>query len=160
MIIGLISDTHGSLPAAVFDVFKDVDQILHAGDIGDPSVITELETIAPVSAIYGNIDTWPIVSRYPLSQTVKFQSYSFYLIHEVHSIKYFRFELFKKNLKPDIVVYGHTHIPAHEYYQDVLFINPGSASRPKLSKKGSLAKIELTKDKSLCTPEFFEISWR
>ena len=90
MNIGLISDTHGSLPAAVFDVFNDVDQIIHAGDIGDPSVISELETIAPVNAIYGNIDTWPIVSRYPLTQTIEIDSYLFYLVHEVVNIKLFQ----------------------------------------------------------------------
>ena len=160
MNIGLISDTHGTLPAAVFDVFNDVDHIIHAGDIGDLSIISELETIAPVNAIYGNIDTWPIISRFPLTQTIEINSYVFYIIHEVVNIKLIRFELFKKNLTPDIVIYGHTHIPGHEYYQNILFINPGSASRPKMSKKGSLAKIKLTKDKSLCTPEFFEISWR
>ncbi len=160
MNIGLISDTHGHIPSDVFKVFKDVDHILHAGDIGDPSVITELETIAPVSAIYGNIDTWPIVSTYPLMQTIELNSYTFCLIHDIVSIKKFRFELFKKNLAPDVVLYGHTHLPHYEYFQNILFINPGSASRPKGSKKGSLAIVNLSEEKSKMVPEFFDISWR
>ena len=160
MKIGLISDTHGHLPADVFKVFKGVDHIMHAGDIGDPSVIKELEAIAPVSAIYGNIDTWPIVSSYPVMQTTNIESYIFCLIHDIVSVKQFRFELFKKNISPDIVVYGHTHKPSHEYYQNILFINPGSASRPKASKRGSVATLTLTKNKSMCVPEFFDISWR
>ena len=160
MKIGLISDTHGHLPADVFKVFRDVDLIMHAGDIGDIAVIKELEAIAPVSAIYGNIDTWPIVSSYPIMQTTKIESYIFYLIHDIVNVKHFRFELFKKNISPDIVVYGHTHIPSHKYYQNILFINPGSASRPKANKKGSVATLILTKNKSLCIPECFDISWR
>ena len=160
MKIGLISDTHGHLPADVFKVFKDVDHIMHAGDIGDPTVIKELEAIAPVSAIYGNIDTWPIVSSFPIMQITKIKSYTFCLIHDIVSVKHFRFELLKKSLSPDFVVYGHTHIPSHKYYQNTLFINPGSASRPKANKKGSVAILVLTKKKSLCVPEYFDISWR
>ena len=160
MKIGLISDTHGQLPADVLKVFNGVSHILHAGDIGDIAIITELETIAPVSAIYGNIDTWPIVTTYPMMLVTQINSYIFCLVHDMVSTKSFRFELFKKNISPDIVVHGHTHIAGHEYYQNILFINPGSASRPKLSKKGSVVILTLTEDKLQCKPEYYDISWR
>jgi len=55
MKIGIISDTHGVLPGSVLDIFKGVDQIFHAGDIGNQDVIQGLEIIAPVSAVYGNV---------------------------------------------------------------------------------------------------------
>jgi putative phosphoesterase len=65
MKIGLISDTHGHLPGKVHDAFKTVDLILHAGDIGSQDIINELETIAPVYAVHGNIDGWPLRKIYP-----------------------------------------------------------------------------------------------
>ena len=144
----------------VFNAFDGVDHIMHAGDIGDPAIITELESIAPVTAIYGNIDTWPIISTYPLMQTTEIQKHKILLIHEITNIKSFRFELFKKKFDPEIVVYGHTHIPGHEFYQNVLFINPGSASRPKGSKQGSVAILNLVENNPEINPEYFEISWR
>ena len=63
MLIGIISDTHipmrtQSIPKKVFDVFKDVDMILHCGDIEVRSVIEELEEIAPVIAVHGNCDPY------------------------------------------------------------------------------------------------------
>jgi putative phosphoesterase len=158
MKIGIISDTHGSLPSEVHRVFLGVEHIIHAGDIGNTDIITELETIAPVSAIYGNIDSWPIVSMYPLFQTVQLANYTIGIIHEIGSVRHFRYELFKKSMTPDIMIYGHTHIPAFERYQNILFINPGSASRPKTSRKGSVATLILVKDKLQCKPEFVEIS--
>ncbi|MGD8699378.1 MAG: metallophosphoesterase family protein, partial [Gemmatimonadales bacterium] len=56
MLIGLISDTHGLLRNEVYRVFEHVDAIVHAGDVGDPSILTELEVIAPVHAVFGNVD--------------------------------------------------------------------------------------------------------
>ena len=159
MKAGIISDTHGHLPADVFKVFTNVDHILHAGDIGDSDIITELESIAPVNAVYGNIDTWPVVTRYPRMEMLNLSGCSICLIHDIVNFKYFRFELFKKNLSPDIVIYGHTHIPAHEYYQKILFINPGSASRPKGSKRGSVCVLKIEQG-SFSEPEYHNISWR
>jgi len=58
--IGLISDTHGFLRNEVYTAFDGVDEILHAGDVGDPSILLELEVIAPTRAVYGNIDGWEL----------------------------------------------------------------------------------------------------
>ena len=56
MRLGVIADTHGMLRPEVFDVFKEVDHIIHAGDVGPLDIITELEAIAPVTAVFGNTD--------------------------------------------------------------------------------------------------------
>lgn len=159
MLIGLISDTHGHLPADVSRVFNNVDYILHAGDIGDDNIITELRTLAPVDAVYGNIDTWPVVSNYHRLIFIPFGPVSVCLIHDIVSVKYFQFELFKKNITPGIVVSGHTHIPGFEYFHNTLYINPGSASRPKHSKLGSVALINIDGE-TVGTPEFIDINWR
>ena len=65
MRIGVISDTHGLLRPEVFEVFAEVDQILHAGDIGPADLLIELEAIAPVTAVYGNTDGWDLKARLP-----------------------------------------------------------------------------------------------
>ena len=63
MRLGIISDTHGLLRPQVFDLFKEVDHILHGGDVGKPEILTDLETLAPVTAVYGNVDDRELRSR-------------------------------------------------------------------------------------------------
>lgn len=159
MLLGIISDTHGHLPGDVFKAFESVDMIFHAGDIGDDSVIIELSAIAPVEAVYGNIDTWPVVSKYQRLLLKSVDSVSICLIHDIVSTKYFQFELFKKNITPNIVISGHTHISGFEYFQNILYINPGSASRPKKSKLGSVALLNIENGR-IEKPEFLDINWR
>ena len=65
MRLGIISDTHGLLRPEVFDIFAEVDHILHAGDVGPLDILTELEALAPVSAVYGNTDDMEVRSRLP-----------------------------------------------------------------------------------------------
>ena len=65
MRLGVISDTHGLLRPQVFDVFSDVDHILHAGDVGPLSILRELERLAPVTAVYGNTDGSEVRARLP-----------------------------------------------------------------------------------------------
>jgi len=145
MRLGIISDTHGYLPPAVFKIFEKVDAILHAGDIGSMDIIDELEILAPVYAISGNIDSWQIASRYSPILVTQFENLTFYLVHHIISEKYIRYELFRKNIKPHVVVCGHTHIPAVSTHNDILFINPGSISKPKKSAKGSVMRLDLKK---------------
>jgi putative phosphoesterase len=54
--IGLISDTHGELATPVLEIFANTDAIIHAGDIGDPDILGELQKLAPVTAVMGNVD--------------------------------------------------------------------------------------------------------
>ncbi|MFW9825674.1 MAG: metallophosphoesterase family protein [Candidatus Thorarchaeota archaeon] len=155
MRIGIISDTHGYLPPQVFSIFKDADYIFHAGDIGDAGIISELEIVCPVFAVYGNIDTYPITNRYPRLLVQDIDSKIFYLVHDIVNVRLHRYELFKKNIKPDIVIYGHSHKPGYQVYQNVLYLNPGSASLPKGKDKGTVAILNT--DKNQLEPEFIKI---
>ena len=155
MKIGLISDTHGNLPGSVFDIFKDVDHIFHAGDIGNQEVIQGLEIIAPVHAVYGNIDTWPLVIKYPNMTITTLQNRKICLIHDIVKPKYFSYQLFKKDIEADIVIHGHTHAANAELFRDVLYINPGSASKPRGRQFGTVAILDLNKKK--LEPEFIEL---
>jgi putative phosphoesterase len=141
--IGLISDTHGSLAAEIFDLFAGVDLIVHAGDVGKEEVLIELRTIAPVRAVYGNVDAFPIRGQYPRIDFFEMAGKRFCLTHIIGSPKSFAYELFKMNKKVDVVVYGHTHKAEQTEFEQILFVNPGSASQPRNSSKRSVAILEI-----------------
>ena len=146
MKLGLISDTHNDLPSEVFTAFQGVDQIIHAGDIGSEDIISDLCTIAPVKAVYGNMDTFPIVSRYKRIDFFKLAGKTFCLTHIIGTPKSFAYQLFKMNKQADIVITGHTHQVEHKVYNNIHFINPGSASQPKHKKRGSVGILDVNEN--------------
>lgn len=126
MKIGLISDTHGHLPADVFTIFSDVDIIIHAGDIGSENVLVDLRALAPVTAVYGNMDHALPHSGLPRIAFIKADELTLCITHILNSPKSFSYELYKMNKKADVVIFGHTHRPEVQKYNEILFINPGS----------------------------------
>jgi len=146
MIAGIISDTHGRVPEQVFTYFKHVDRIIHAGDVGEEQVLTELETLAPVTAVYGNVDTFPLVSKLERVRFFSLGKIHFCLTHIISTPKAFSYELFKMKRVVQVVIFGHTHIAEKTEHNGVLFVNPGSASQPKYGKQKSIALMEITND--------------
>lgn len=144
MILGLISDTHGRVPAEVFKYFKGVDRIIHAGDIGDEQVIAELKTLAPVIAVYGNVDGFPLVSHLERIRFFTLEKRRFCLTHIIGTPKAFSYELFRINREVDVVIFGHTHIAEKTEHNGILYVNPGSASHPKHGKQKSVAIMDVT----------------
>jgi len=155
MKIGIISDTHGILPDPIFDIFKDVKHIFHAGDIGAQEVIQGLEIICPVHAVYGNIDTWPVTIYHPHILVHQIQDKKICVYHDIVRPKYFSYQLFKKEIDADIVIFGHTHVAGFEVYRDVLYVNPGSASKPRDRKRGTVIILDLNQNP--LDPEIIEI---
>ena len=140
MQIGIISDTHGQVPNAVHDALAGVDHILHAGDVGPMDVITELETIAPVSAVLGNTD---YAIQLPQTRIETFVGQKF-LVHHIVDLP-FPSHLVRVAIadeQPNVVVFGHTHMPYNEHHDGVLFLNPGSASNPRGGSAPSVAIVE------------------
>jgi putative phosphoesterase len=148
MKIGLISDTHlssGNLPQAIGNAFQGVDLILHAGDLVTMELLRPLEAIAPVTAVQGNMDTSGVRSNLPLKTIVEAEGHRIGLIHGHHiphpnrvlssPIDYEAMHNYLlsefQGQDVDCIVYGHTHQAHVETYQDVLIINPGSATRGK-----------------------------
>ena len=80
MKIGVISDTHGDINPAAFNVFNDVELILHAGDIGNSDIITELEALAPVTAVLGNTDGFNLAGRYPEREIIYIKGKKVYTV--------------------------------------------------------------------------------
>lgn len=141
MLIGLISDTHipdrtRVLPQNVLDAFSDVDMILHAGDLTSMSVIAELENIAPVMAVQGNMDRANGIDL-PQARVIEAEGLRIGLIHgevypraDTQQLVYLA-----KELNADILVSGHSHQPKIEKTDGVLLINPGSPIVPRLADR-------------------------
>lgn len=144
MRLGVISDTHGTLPNEVFDVFSRVDHILHAGDVGDLDVLTELETLAPVTAVFGNTDGFDLRGRLPQVARCELDDLYAAVTHGDQFGKPTPAILRSNFPDADIIVYGHTHHPKLELVdKTVTVMNPGSASQPRNGLAPSVGIMEL-----------------
>jgi putative phosphoesterase len=137
MKIGVISDTHGFLDPKIPGLFAGVGHILHAGDIGPDSIISELEAIAPVTAVLGNTDAG---SAFRPTEMVTLDGRKF-LVHHIVDPYAPREELQPRLARehPDAVVFGHTHKAFCQRINGTLFFNPGYAGRPKHGTERSVA---------------------
>ncbi len=149
MKIGVISDNHGYIHPGVFAQFSGVDQILHAGDIGGRDIITSLETIAPVQAVYGNIDTFPIVSDYPEILRAEFEGVTICMTHIFDGLSDPRIQQemqHSPNQKLDIMIFGHSHQARLEKEGDTYLMNPGAAGKRRFSLRISVGLITISGD--------------
>ncbi|MCG8604666.1 metallophosphatase family protein [bacterium] len=149
MKVGVISDTHGFIDPKVFTVFDGVELILHAGDIGSEDIITSLETIAPVKAIHGNIDTFPLSTRYPEVLAIEMEGVAICIIHQFIDIRNskIRDEMAKTSkAQPDILIFGHSHQAKLEYSGEMLLFNPGSAGRRRFSLRPAVGLLTLSEE--------------
>ena len=141
MKLGLISDTHNYLDPRVPRIFEGVDHILHAGDVGLPLIIVELEQIAPVTAVVGNTD-----EGLPLRETelVTLAGKKFLLHHIVTPGEGSpRIVVKLKTEVPDVVMFGHTHKPFAQQFGRTLFFNPGYAGKQRFDLPRSIAIMEI-----------------
>ncbi len=137
MRIGLISDTHGLLRPEAVNALAGAEMILHAGDVGDPRILDELEKIAPVRAVRGNVDIEAWARRLPAVRDVEADSRTIHLLHNVGALRRSGF---------DVVVYGHSHQPVVETRDGVLFVNPGSAGPRRFRLPITIAWLWTGKD--------------
>jgi putative phosphoesterase len=153
MKIGVISDTHGWLDPKVFELFTGVSHILHAGDIGPDSIIVELETIAPVTAVIGNTDSSP---TFRPTEVVTLAGRKFLVHHIVNPYAMKEdLQLRVARERPDAVVFGHTHKAFCETIDGVLFFNPGSAGKPRFGRGRTAAILHC--DEGEIRPEFLPL---
>ncbi|MGQ0814494.1 MAG: metallophosphoesterase family protein [Gemmatimonadota bacterium] len=139
--IGLISDTHGKLRAQVFELFTDVDLILHAGDIGSADIITELQTIARVHAVHGNTDDFDIRARFHESAEVEFAGLHIVVTHG-HLLGVPTPGALRQAFpNADVIVYGHTHKPLLDPGRP-LVVNPGAAGPARFNLEPSVAILD------------------
>ena len=141
--IGLISDTHGRLRNEVFDRLAGVEHILHAGDIGPPDLIVELETIAPVTAVFGNTDGFGVRDRVPRVAELELAGRRVVVLHGDQLGSPTPEALRLAHPEADVIVFGHTHRPLIDESEGVLVVNPGSAGAARFGIAPSVAILTL-----------------
>ena len=141
MKLGVISDTHGFVDPKIFGLFKDVDHILHGGDVGSQMALVELQNIAPVTAVLGNVDTGMALK---LTEAVELCGRKF-LLHHIVEPRNLEDGLRQtiSRARPDVVVFGHTHKPFSESIDNILFLNPGYAGKQRFNLPRTLAYLHI-----------------
>ena len=138
VLLGVISDTHGLLRPEALNALRGVEHIVHAGDIGNPEILAELEGIAPVTAVRGNTDWGEWTTNLQGTEVVEIGGMSIYVLHDLDLL----------DLNPgaagfDAVIFGHTHLPEIRQADGVLYLNPGSAGPIRGSKPVALAVVDV-----------------
>jgi hypothetical protein len=143
--IGVISDNHGYLNPAVLEVFAGVTHIIHAGDVMDPEILVQLGKVAPVSAVAGNMDSGEPTSALPREVVGEVAGVRFLVGHKrkrlLRELAAGKVEGLPEGAAPDLVVYGHDHIPAAAWVDGTLYLDPGSASAPHEEDDGPTVAI-------------------
>ena len=140
MRIGLISDTHGLMRAEALAALAGVDRILHAGDVGRLSVLRELQGIAPVDAVYGNIDD-PLFAL-PQHLDLVIDGVRVHVSHG-HELGAPTPQKLAAAYDADVIVYGHTHKPLIETVGRKLVVNPGAAGARRFNLAPSVAMLTI-----------------
>ncbi len=161
--IGLISDTHvpsraSSIPKTVFKIFENVDYIIHAGDLVKLRVIDELEQLAPVLAVHGNMDGPDVRGALPKLNSLRLYGWRIGVMHDPHTM-FGRGKMRELAMENgfDAFVYGHTHNASIKWEGKILYVNPGSPTNPLSSfmSKPTVAVLKVTKD--VLTPEIVHV---
>ncbi len=139
--IGIISDTHSLLRPEAISLLQGCDRIFHAGDIGCLEIIEKLSSIAPVTAIKGNIDKDEWASDFPDSEAIEIGGKFIYMLHNLRDL----------DIDPvaagfDIIISGHSHKSDIEHKDEIIYLNPGSAGPRRFKLPITLAKIEISDD--------------
>ncbi len=141
MKIGLIADTHGLLRPQALAALQGVDHLIHAGDIGGPQILAELERIAPLSVVRGNNDSDAWADAIPESLTLRFGAISLYVLHDLKKLA-----IDPKAEGIDVAIAGHSHKPLHDERDGVLYLNPGSAGPRRFKLPISVALLRIDGD--------------
>jgi uncharacterized protein len=149
--IGLISDTHGLLRNSAIAALTGSDRIIHAGDIDTPEVLRELEAIAPVTAVRGNMDGRSRLGRLPGNDMIEIDGILIYIIHDRLAM-----DIDPLAAGISVVIFGHSHRPVVEKNNGVFYINPGSAGPRRFSLPISVGRLEITG--SRITPVIIELT--
>lgn len=151
MIIGVLSDTHGFYDDTLEQHFKNCEEIWHAGDIGDKKVIDRLQLLAPVKAVYGNIDDRTLSTTLPENAWLTREGVSILVTHIAGTPPRYnpRVMGLLKEKSPAVLICGHSHIcqVKKDESQNLLFINPGAAGHHGFHTMRTALRLELGEGK-------------
>ena len=145
--IGLLSDTHGYLDPKIYDYFKDVDEIWHAGDVGSIDIIDQLNAFKPTKGVYGNIDDHQLRLVWPEYLNFTCEGKRILITHiggKPYKYRQDSHALIKAH-KPDIFVCGHSHTLLVQYDKTInaLWLNPGACGNKGFHKVSTLLRFEI-----------------
>lgn len=150
MIIGIISDIHGHLSEEAYEALRGSDYILCAGDIESPLLLSELESIAPAIAVRGNCDHRDLGPSVNFVASPRLGGVRFKMVHRPEDIREIPEDV-------QVVVHGHTHIPRNETIHGILFLNPGSPTRPRGGSRKSVMRLTIL-DQKIHSAELIELN--
>ncbi len=142
VFLGVIADTHGLLRPEALEALHGSQHIIHAGDVGAPEILEKLASIAPVTAIRGNIDKGAWARKLPETEVAEIAGLSIYVLHDLAEL----------DLKPEaagfaVVISGHSHVPKQETRHGVLYFNPGSAGPRRFKLPVTIGKLTISEGK-------------
>jgi hypothetical protein len=148
MKIGLLSDTHSFLDPKIIDHFKNVDEIWHAGDIGDKKVLEDLQQIKKVKAVFGNIDDNELTHKLPEDLWFEVEGCTIWMTHIGGAPPNYnpRIKKMLKEKTPNVFICGHSHIlrvMRDKNYSNMLYINPGAAGQHGFHIMKTIIRFEI-----------------
>ena len=146
--IGLLSDTHSYLDPAVFDYFAECDEIWHAGDVGDPALLDQLEAFKPLRGVYGNIDATAVRNRLPLNLHFEVDGLSVFMTHIGGYPGRYKPRVRKilDEEKPGLYICGHSHIlkVMMDRKRQCLHMNPGACGKHGFHRVRTLLRFSVS----------------
>jgi hypothetical protein len=138
VIVGVVSDTHGRMHPGTLAALSGAERILHAGDVGDPAILSVLSAVAPVTAVRGNVDRDGLARALSESEVVEVEGLSIYMLHDLAEL----------DLDPvaagfAVVISGHTHQARLERKRGVLYLNPGSCGPRRFRLPITIARLRV-----------------
>ncbi|MCX8211092.1 MAG: putative phosphoesterase [Neolewinella sp.] len=149
MKIGLLSDTHSYLDPKVFEYFADCDEVWHGGDVGDESLLDQLEAFKPLRGVYGNIDGTAVRRRLPLNLDFEVEGLRVFITHiggypgrYTHRVRKLLDET-----KPGLYICGHSHIlkVMMDKKRHCLHMNPGACGKHGFHHMRTLLRFDVEK---------------
>ena len=139
ILVGVISDTHGLLRPEALGALRGSDLVVHAGDVGNATVLDRLRGLAPTLAVRGNNDTGAWAARLPRTARLRVGTIGLFVLHELS-----RLDLDPAATDIGIVVSGHSHRPSVTRRDGVVYVNPGSAGPRRFTLPVSVALLRIT----------------
>lgn len=137
-IVGVISDTHGLLRPEALAALRGSNYIVHAGDIGDESILWNLESIAAVTVVRGNTDYDAWARHLPQTAVLDVDGVRIYVVHDIEHL-----DIDPPAAGVDVVVSGHSHRPGIEQGGRVMYLNPGSAGPRRFTLPVTVAHLTI-----------------
>ena len=138
IVIGVISDTHGELNPALVEALDGVDLIIHAGDVDTPQILHEIEKIAPVKAVAGNVDLHPGLKDLPRTLMFEVGGVFIYVLHDLLHL-----DIDLPTAGVNVLIHGHLHVPELRDRQGILYINPGSSTSPRQGSQRGFVRLTI-----------------